>query len=264
MPTPVRLILLSCLMLFVELALIRWTGSNVVYLSYFSNFILLGSFLGIGIGFLRGKARLNLFPYAPVALTALVGLVLIFPVRIDRSGSDLIYFGHLGTSGLPVWITLPFIFLAVAGVMALIAEGVARTFVELEPLEAYRWDITGSILGIVAFSALAFLWAPPVVWGLVAAVLFWLVLRANLRMLQAVALVGLVFVLGHESLLPYWSWSPYYKITTVTLEQRPDATYVDANGVPTSPWSPWTFVAARARSTSFPMSARRWTASTTS
>ena len=56
MPTSLRLVILSCLMLFVELALIRWTGSNVVYLSYFSNFVLLGSFLGIGIGFLRGHA----------------------------------------------------------------------------------------------------------------------------------------------------------------------------------------------------------------
>ena len=42
MPTSLRLVILSCLMLFVELALIRWTGSNVVYLSYFSNFVLLG------------------------------------------------------------------------------------------------------------------------------------------------------------------------------------------------------------------------------
>lgn len=232
MPKSLRLVLLSALMLFVELALIRWTGSNVVYLSYFSNFVLLGSFLGIGIGFLRGKAKTNLFPYAPVALTVLVGLVLIFPVRIDRSGSDLIYFGHFGTSGLPVWVTLPFIFLAAAGVMALIAEGVARTFVLLEPLEAYRWDITGSILGIVAFSALSFLWAPPVAWGIVAAVLFWLVMRPKMRVLQAVALIGLVFVLGRESFLPYWSWSPYYKVTVVVPEDQPDATYIDVNGIP--------------------------------
>ena len=83
MPKPLRLILLSFLMLFVELALIRWTGSNVVYLSYFTNFVLLGSFLGIGVGFLRANARVNLFPYAPVALAFFVGFVLLFPVR-DR------------------------------------------------------------------------------------------------------------------------------------------------------------------------------------
>lgn len=50
--------LLSALMLFVELALIRGTAENVVYLSYFSNFVLLGSFLGIGIGFVPGPASI--------------------------------------------------------------------------------------------------------------------------------------------------------------------------------------------------------------
>jgi SAM-dependent methyltransferase len=233
-PNALRLVLLSSLMLFVELALIRWTGSNVLYLSYFSNFVLLGSFLGIGVGFLRGRAKRNLFPYAPVALALLVGLVLIFPVQIDRSGSDLIYFGIFDTTGLPVWITLPFIFVAVAGVMAMIAEGVARTFVEFEPLDAYRYDIAGSILGIAAFSALSFTWAPPVAWGVVAAILFFILLRPSVRVLQVVALLGLVFMLGRESLVPVWSWSPYYKIKTDTFAVAgyPDGVQIDANGVP--------------------------------
>ena len=52
-----RLALLSFLMLFVELALIRWLGANIIYLSYYSNFVLLGSFLGIGIGFLRARSE---------------------------------------------------------------------------------------------------------------------------------------------------------------------------------------------------------------
>ena len=233
MPKALRLVLLSALMLFVELALIRWTGSNVVYLSYFSNFVLLGSFLGIGIGFLRGRAKTNLFPYAPVALALLVGFVLIFPVRIDRSGSDLIYFGHFGATGLPTWVTLPLIFVAVAVVLAMIAEGVARTFVEFEPLDAYRWDIAGSVLGIAGFSALSFTWAPPVAWGAVAAILFVILLRPRLRALQIVALVGLVFMLGRESTVDAWSWSPYYKVTAVTTEVDGNTgTFIAANGVP--------------------------------
>ncbi len=44
----IRLVALCFLMLFVELALIRWLGGNILYLSYFSNIVLLGSFLGIG------------------------------------------------------------------------------------------------------------------------------------------------------------------------------------------------------------------------
>src|SRR5262245_31214148 len=117
-------------MLFVELSLIRWSGSNLVYLSYFSNFVLLGSFLGIGLGFLRANARIDLFRWSPVALAFFVGFVLIFPVQIERGGDDLLYFGNLdATTGLPAWITLPVVFTAVAGVMTMIAEGVARTFV---------------------------------------------------------------------------------------------------------------------------------------
>ena len=46
----------------------------------------------------------------------------------------------------------------------MIAEGVAGHFVEFEPLEAYRYDIAGSILGIAAFCALVH-WAPPVALG---------------------------------------------------------------------------------------------------
>jgi len=230
-PKALRLVLLSSLMLFVELALIRWAGSNVVYLSYFSNFVLLGSFLGIGIGFLRGRARFNLFPYSLIALAILIGLVLIFSVRIDRSGSDVIYFGEFAATGLPAWVTLPFIFLAVAGVMAMFAEGVARTFVEFEPLEAYRYDIAGSILGIAAFSALSFTWAPPIAWGIVVALLYLALLRPNMRVVHVVAVIALLFLLGRESMVPEWSWSPYYKVTA-REGGSPGVIQIDVNGIP--------------------------------
>lgn len=218
-PARLRLVLLAFLVLFVELALIRWTGSNVVYLSFFSNFVLLGSFLGIGIGFLRARSPLNLFPYSPIALAFLIGFVLIFPIQIDRSGSDLIFFGELETTGLPTWAMLPVIFLAVAGVTAMLAEGLARQFVRFEPLEAYRLDIIGSILGIVGFSALSFLGAPPVIWGMVAGIAFLILVPPDLRILQVVAIVGFVFMLGRESMTPGYSWSPYYRIGTLEIEE---------------------------------------------
>src|SRR5579863_8140757 len=167
-----RLIVLSFLMLFVELALIRWTGSNVIYLSYFSNFVLLGSFLGIGIGFLRSRSKIDLFPWAIVLLAFFVVLVLWFPVTIDRSSEDLIFFGTRGTSGLPIWLVLPVVFLMVAAIMACIAQGVARSFAAFDPLEAYRLDIIGSLGGIVVFSLLSFMGAAPVVWGAVASIVF--------------------------------------------------------------------------------------------
>jgi SAM-dependent methyltransferase len=233
LPERLRLVLLSALMLFVELSLIRWSGSNLVYLSYFSNFVLLGSFLGIGIGFLRGTARVETFRFAPIALALFVAFVLVFPVEIDRSGDELIYFGALdATTGLPLWVTLPVVFLAVAGVMTMVAEGVARTFIKFEPLEAYRLDIGGSIFGIVGFSALSFTSAPPVAWGAVVAVLFVLLLDRQLRPLQLLAIAGLVILLGRESLVSQFSWSPYYKVSTVVVAGRPDVTPIRVNGIP--------------------------------
>ena len=77
----VRLVLASALMLFVELALIRWTSSNNLYLVHLTNFVLLASFLGIGLGFLRGSRGRDLFPLAPALLALLVAFVLTFSVR---------------------------------------------------------------------------------------------------------------------------------------------------------------------------------------
>lgn len=216
-------------MLFVELALIRWTGSNVVYLSYFSNFVLLGSFLGIGVGFLRARARLNLWPWAPVVVSLFVVFVRAFPVEIDRSGSQLIYFGTFTPSGLPTFVMLPVIFLAVAGVMMMIAEGVARTFTRFEPLEAYRLDILGSIAGIVVFSLLALFDAPPIFWGVIASLVFMVLLEKALLWVQVVALLLMCVTLGKESLDPEASWSPYYKVTVLNKGVFYD---VHVNGIP--------------------------------
>jgi hypothetical protein len=46
----VTLFVSSFLVLFLETALIRWMPAYVRLLAYFSNFILLASFLGIGVG----------------------------------------------------------------------------------------------------------------------------------------------------------------------------------------------------------------------
>jgi SAM-dependent methyltransferase len=219
-------------MLFLELALIRWIGSNVVYLSYFSNFILLGSFLGIGVGFLRGKARRNLFQWAPVTLAFLVGFVFVFNVKLDRSGNDVLFFGALEPTGLPIWIVLPIIFVAVAAVMAMVGEGVARTFAEFDPLDAYRLDISGSILGIAAFAALSFTGAPPFAWGVIVGALMLVLIRAGWRTLQIAAVLGLLVILGRESILPFNSWSPYYKIQVSRDPNVPDAYHFAVNGIP--------------------------------
>jgi hypothetical protein len=224
-----RLVLSSFLMLFVELTLIRWIGSNVVYLSYFSNFVLLGSFLGIGIGFLRARSQVDLFAWSPVLLAFLVAFVLNFPVKVECAGGQIIFFGCT-RSGLPIWVTLPVVFAAVALVMTSIAQGVARAFVGFEPLEAYRLDILGSLGGIAAFSLLSFLELPPVAAGSVVVIAFGALYYPAFRPIQVVALCGIVVMLGKESIVPGFSWSPYYKISV--FPERPGVYLLGVNGIP--------------------------------
>ncbi len=227
----VRLFLASFLMLFVELALIRWTGENVLSLSFFSNFVLLGSFLGIGIGFLRAGRRRSLFPHTPLLLFGLVAFVLAVPIKIGNlSRSEVIFFG-METSGLPIWVSLPIIFGLVALVLAGIAEAVARVFARFEPLEAYRLDILGSVAGTVAFSVLAFLGTPPIVWGVVAGVVMVALLGPRLR--YVAPLVAIAAVLLVESIGGATLWSAYYKIDVVDREFRDvPVVQVLVNGIP--------------------------------
>ena len=124
-----RLLLGSALMLFLELALIRWLGANIVHLSYFSNFVLLGSFLGIGLGFLIARKTL-------VGAAGRAGHPgragdrhVPVPVTIDRAGQRR-HLLHLAAhvSGPPAWLVLPVIFVLVAAVLAGPAEVVGRCF----------------------------------------------------------------------------------------------------------------------------------------
>ena len=216
-------------MLFVELALIRWLGSNMLYLSYFSNFVLLASFLGIGIGFLWSGRGRPLLPYTAVGLAMLTGIVTIFQVNVEHTQGSIILVGST-VQGLPPWVVLPVIFGAVAMVMATIGDAVARLFRDLPSLDAYRLDIIGSICGILGFTLLSFVGAPPVAWGGMVATVLVILQWRHMRHLQFVALVALVAILGHESLIMGVSWSPYYK---VQVTPAPGQQYdISVNAVP--------------------------------
>ena len=221
-------------MLFLELALIRWLGSNVVHLSYFTNFVLLGSFLGIGLGFLLSRRKHHLLPWSPVVLAVLVALVHWLPVQINGSSDRIIYFTSLNPSGPPLWLALPIIFAAVAATLAGPAEAVALCFKDLEPLEAYRFDLIGSLAGIAAFTILSFLRAPSVAWGVIASIAYVALLAPKPHLLSMAACVAIVATLTLESTSTGISWSPYYKVKTEDLPafNGEDVLRISVNGVP--------------------------------
>jgi SAM-dependent methyltransferase len=247
LPPRARLVALSFLMLFSELALIRWLGAHIFYLSYFSNFVLLGSFLGFGLGFLwAGRSRRAIYPLAPLLLGTLVAYVYVFDVPLDVTTRDVVFFQSITpSSALPREVVLVLLFVSVAAAMATIGDGVARTFARFRPLEAYKWDLVGSVLGIATFTVLAFLGAQPLVWVLIIAAMFLatLPLRTVRLTLTGAGIVVLLvpfvaeardntvssqergFVEGatNKQLL----WSPYYRITSLDIPAGGKSTFVN-------------------------------------
>ncbi|HEX5266169.1 MAG TPA: hypothetical protein VFW24_05305 [Acidimicrobiales bacterium] len=227
-----RLVVLSMLMLFVELALIRWTVANNVQLVNITNFVLLASFLGIGVGFLLARSRHDLFRLVPVSLVVLVGFVLGFEVRLVGLAGPHKFQSVGGRAPLPQWVSLPVIFVLVALVMAGLGQGLAVTFSRFRSLDAYRWDILGSIGGIVAFSLLSLVGLPPVAWAAVVAVLLLALLGRRCRWWQGFGIAVVFAVLAVESFSTYDHWSPYYKITAVPPAGTTGVLSVSGNNIP--------------------------------
>jgi SAM-dependent methyltransferase len=205
-----------------------------VHLSYFSNLILLASFLGIGLGFLRARKPRDLGRYAPVAVLALIAFIFFFPARIEGSSSELIFFTEVEPTGLPTWITLPMVFLVVTFAMTLLGEITGRAFLAFTALDAYRWDIVGSLSGTLAFTLVAFLRSPSWIWPSVLLIALVLLYGRALPLASWLAAVGIIVLLAIESLTPGVSWSPYYKVTTQDFTDTSPAPYtaIQVNGIP--------------------------------
>jgi hypothetical protein len=220
-------------MLFVELALIRWVSANNVFVNNATNFVLLASFLGIGIGFLNAQTERDFVSWTPVALLVLVGFMLAFPVVVETISGPNPYHGVGNMYALPQPLSLTIVFVLVVGVMVGIGQAVARIFVRFQPLNAYRLDILGSLAGIAAFSLLSFLNQPPATWGVVAGLGLIVVLLPRVRWWQLGAVAGVIVLLILESLTAGQLWSPYNKLTIQNkqVDSQP-AISVVANNVP--------------------------------
>jgi len=228
----VRLAFASFLMLFVELALIRWVTANNVYVTKATNFVLLASFLGIGIGFLNARTRRDYQRWTPVVLLVLVCFVLTFPVILASLSGPHPFQGLRGSAALPQPLSLSVVFVLVTAVMAGLGQGVARIFVRFRPLNAYRLDIMGSIAGIAVFSLLSFFNQPPATWGFIACGGLVLMLAPKIRWWQVGAALVIVTLLCLESFVPNQTWSPYNKLSIQARGGHAPALYVSANNIP--------------------------------
>src|SRR5438128_386373 len=211
-----QLFLTSFLGLYAELVCIRWMPAHVRFLSYFTNFILLASFLGLGVGILSARRRLLLGPRT-FPLLLLFAAILIAAARFELhiGSAGVLYYGagEGGTAPAENALVLPAAFLLVSLLFVCIGRPLGVLLGQVTPpLRAYAFDIGGSLAGIAAFFVLSWFEQPPVVWflGLLLVTLLlagptW---RDRALMLAPLAIAAVIaWYIG----LSYW-WSPYYKI----------------------------------------------------
>jgi hypothetical protein len=234
-----RTFFVSFTILFFELLCIRWIPSYVRYLSYFNNFLLLASFLGIGLGMLSARRKRFWFPPFPVLVALLVVIIAKTKFTLLIDSTQVLYYGIADqqSTGKENFLVLPIIFAMVTLCFIPLARSFGKLFSELKPLTAYTFDIIGSLAGIAAFSAMAYFTLPPLAWFSMLGILMLLLSAKRTVLFVAIVLAATLIEVGRLQVGAYWS--PYYKI--ILRPARYNGYFVDVNGTGHQEMIPWQY-----------------------
>lgn len=225
----IQLFLISFLILFTELALIRWIPSNVRYLGFFLNFILMATFLGMGTGILSSRRKNLWLPPFPFVVFLTIFFVSSNQFILDIPSNEVLYYGISENSqdSEGFWL-LPLMFIISAVTILPLGRTLGRLLPALPPLEAYALDIGGSLTGIAAFFMISFFSIPPVIWFTLIALVY-LITRPGSELLISISLFGCgVFVVWFISVGTIWS--PYYLIRLYDMPDM-EGYMISVNGI---------------------------------
>jgi len=165
--------LAACLCLFHELAMIRIHSSYFQIFAYFKNLSLISCFLGLGVGYSLSKRKIfSLGWVMPITTLQILFMYLLKDTPITLFFQNPISeqwnigqsvargFFHVGI----IYAFIVIVFLINAICFVPLGHLVARLMYQTNPLQAYSYDLIGSIIGVVIFSILSFLWTGPVIW----------------------------------------------------------------------------------------------------
>jgi SAM-dependent methyltransferase len=209
------LVLASFLVLYFELVFIRWIPGQVRVLGYFTNFVLIACFFGMGLGMILARSRTDLTRWAAAAIVVPVLLAILSKgLWILPSIQDSIFLQYEGTKGTSVALfpVLAVFYLAIAAAFVPLGQLIGRSFGGANPLFDYSANLLGSMAGIVVFFAYSWLALPAWAWFLLGMPLLLLLapaqwfFRAKAALL-AVAVTALVWHVDRDTI-----WSPYQKL----------------------------------------------------
>src|SRR5438132_194518 len=181
-----ELFLVSVLILFLELACIRWFPAHVLYLTFFTNVVLLACFLGMSVGCLAARHRRNYLTWTPLLLV--IALATAHAVEIssnsfikfvnvgNQASPQQVYFGteyhsqDLSRYAIPVEVLCGFFFIVIALAFIGLGQELGRALKRWPTrVPAYTLNIIGSIAGILLFAACSWLELSPLWWFLLVA-----------------------------------------------------------------------------------------------
>jgi hypothetical protein len=241
------LFLISFVLLFFELACIRWFGSTVVFLTFFTNIVLMACFLGMSLGCLAASRPRDYITYVIPLL--LLAVVLAYGVHLARSRGSVqidvsnqrspqqVYFGSEPRVNAPLTSFVIPIELVAGGFFTLIAlmfvglgQVMGRAFNAIpNRVAAYTVNVLGSLAGIVAFGLASYFWTTPLFWFAVCVSIFLYFLRPWSALQVGGALAVLFFIAANAyspSLYYTLAWSPYYKV-----RYSPRIGVIETNGI---------------------------------
>jgi SAM-dependent methyltransferase len=235
-----RIAFVSVLVMFLEMLLIRWVGTELRVFAYLQNGVLVAAFLGLGLGARNSRRPARLLP-SMLALTFLA-VVIRDPwgwqlgegvtQGLAAFQDSVVWYQTLGADW-PQYVRTALIAFSLLMSLVLLAA-VAFTFRPLgqwlgawmdaypRPIAAYTANILGSLFGITLFVGATALLMPPITWLAAAGVglAICAVWAQDGRAARATA-VGLAMALplfAWGDSLPTL-WSPYQKLSLLPLMQ---------------------------------------------
>ncbi|MEK7400982.1 MAG: hypothetical protein AABZ80_01325 [Gemmatimonadota bacterium] len=201
--------------------------------SFYLNFVLIATFLGMGVGLLRADLAARTRWIGPVAMLTVAGAVWFFShtnIVVPADPNEFVWgiFDGVNSRLVPLSVVVVSLFTICALFFIPLGALLGEQFKRMPPLTAYAWDIGGSLCGIAAFGALSALRAGPAWWFGIGAGMWAVASLDQRRFATAVVLAGAVLVgVSANQRGPREYWSPYYRI-----DVKPDgpAFRIDVNG----------------------------------
>ncbi len=221
----IDLFMVSFITLFFEVLVIRWMAEEVRIFSYFKNITLIACFLGLGLGSILARKRVNLFNLFMPLLVVLIVCVKVASLakgHISYPGGDEHFlWGVLAKPDFfsqisSYYIVVAFFFVLCAATFVPLGQRLGRLIRTFPPIKAYTINIFGSLMGIWGFSALCFAGLGPFYWFALGAVLLLWLARDKKGFIVAAALGTVVAIyMGIDTFSTDTVWSPYYRIDIV-------------------------------------------------